>query len=382
MTITLSPILSQASDHWGRKWIIVVSTLFGAVGCLISSRASSFGMLVAGQTILGIGYGCAPLLNAVPSEILPRRYRGWAQALAMISNGLGGMVGTILAGAFNRTGNPESAGFRNFLYLAMGCFALSALLCAFAYRPPPRPDQLQNTTRQKLAKLDWPAAFLLCSGMTLFSLALGWSRNPYPWSDPHVSATFATGIALLVGLGVWETKFKTDGMFHHALFNKNRNFAIAVFCIFVEGIAFLGITIYLTFEVSVLWQHDTLLAGLPYIEMFLIIVVGAAAAGLYTTLFRQVRWITFGAFLLFVTFFACMSTVGLDSEKNVFGYVVFLGIALGTTLTNLVTVAQLSTPPDLIALASGLLITARAVGGTIGIAVCKNTIPLPQAGQN
>lgn len=50
----------------------------------------------------------------------------------------------------------------------------------------------------------------------------------------------------------------------------------------------------------------------------------------------------------------------------------FMGFGLGMTLVLLVTVAQLSTPPELIATASGLIISVRSLGGTIGIAICKN----------
>ncbi|EQL02614.1 hypothetical protein OCS_01677 [Ophiocordyceps sinensis CO18] len=39
------------------------------------------------------------------------------------------------------------------------------------------------------------------------------------------------------------------------------------------------------------------------------------------------------------------------------------------TLTTLVTTAQVSTPPQLIAIASGLVISVRSLGGTIGIAI-------------
>lgn len=98
-------------------------------------------------------------------------------------------------------------------------------------------------------------------------------------------------------------------------------------------------------------------------------MIGALLAGLYCAITRTVRWITVVAFLMFVAFFACMSTTNRSTNAPVWGYPVLLGFALGMTLTTLVTVAQLSTPPELLAIASGLIISVRSLGGTIGITI-------------
>lgn len=80
MTTVLGPIISQASDFWGRKWFLIVLTLLGAVGGAVVARASSMGMVIAGFSILGSAFGVQPLLHAVASEVIPRRWRSWAQA--------------------------------------------------------------------------------------------------------------------------------------------------------------------------------------------------------------------------------------------------------------------------------------------------------------
>jgi hypothetical protein len=52
----------------------------GSVGSLIVSRATSMSMVIAGTGVIGIAFGAQPLLHAVASEVLPRRWRSWAQA--------------------------------------------------------------------------------------------------------------------------------------------------------------------------------------------------------------------------------------------------------------------------------------------------------------
>lgn len=101
-------------------------------------------------------------------------------------------------------------------------------------------------------------------------------------------------------------------------------------------------------------------------------IPASIVTGLYCTITKKVRWITVFSFLIFVAFFACMATTDQGSATHVWGFPVLLGSALGMTLIALVTVAQLSTPPELISVASGLLISIRSLGGTIGIAICKS----------
>ena len=60
-----------------------------------------------------------------------------------------------------------------------------------------------------------------------------------------------------------------------------------------------------------------------------------------------------------------MATVKLGSSKAVWAYPIFLGFGFGICLTTLVTAAQLSTPPALIAITSGLMISIRSFGGSV-----------------
>ncbi|KAH8901206.1 MFS general substrate transporter [Thozetella sp. PMI_491] len=368
LTVTLGPIVSQAADYWGRKWFLVILTTLGAVGCLIIALADSMAMVIAGFTVMGTAYGTQPLLHAVTSEVIPRRWRGWGQATNMISNSLGSAVGLIGGGALNRTSDPASNGFRYFYYMTMGFFLLGAILCAVVYNPPGTPRQ-GLPTREKLKKLDWIGYFLLSSGLTCFCIGISWYQNPYPWSDAHVVAFFAVGVAMLTALALYETLVKKDGMFHHDLFrySGNYNFVICILCVFAEGAAFFAGNSFFVFQVRVLYENDALLSGTRYTIMFIVAGVGAFLTGLYLAVTRKARWITVSAYVVFVVFFVSMATTNRDTDQQTWGYPVLMGTALGITLTSLVTIAQLSTPPELIAIASGLMLTLRAFGGAIGL---------------
>jgi MFS family permease len=205
-------------------------------------------MIIAGFTLIGVSFGAQSLLHTVASEVIPRRWRSWGQAAVMISNGVGLMSGLLVGGQLNRHGEPD--GFRNHFYIAMALYFISAVITTFTYNPIPSMLQMQLTFSEKVARLDWIGYGLMASSLVLFCLGLSWSQNPFPWSDAHVSAPFAIGLALALLLVMYETKFKKDGMFHHSLFSGNRNYTIALICVFCEGIAFFAANIYFAFQVS------------------------------------------------------------------------------------------------------------------------------------
>ncbi|KAM0205492.1 hypothetical protein ACHAQI_009052 [Fusarium lateritium] len=367
LTAVVGIPVSQAADLWGRKVFVVFLTLFGTIGSIVVARASNSDMAIAGFTIVGISYGTQPLLLAITSEVLARKYRPWAQASINISAGIGAITGLLVGGAWTKS-SPDN--FRNYWYMVAAMYAFSAVVCQLLYNPPPRPLQLQLTVREKLGRLDWVGYALLAPALTLICMALTWSQNPYQWTNPHILAPFLIGIGLSVALVVYEIYGRSDGMFNHELF-RHRNFAIALGCIFAEGIIFFCANNYFAFEVSVIFGTNTFMAGLHYSIAFISFAIFAFAAGLWCSKTRTVRLPSVTAFGLFMLFCILMATMDLPrtKESHVWGFPVFLGAGLGICLTALVTAAHFATPPELVAITSGLLISIRSLGGSIGLAL-------------
>jgi len=66
-----------------------------------------------------------------------------------------------------------------------------------------------------------------------------------------------------------------------------------------------------------------------------------------------------------------MAGATLSSSVAVWVYPAILGIGIGFSLTCLVAVAQLSTPPELISTTSGLIISIRSLGGSVALGICN-----------
>ena len=325
------------------------------------------GMAIGGQIISGIACSTQPLCHAIPSEVIPRRYRSIAQAGVNISIALAAAIGLLAGGALTR--NNHYDGFRVLWYVNAGLFGIATVAVIPLYNPPLREMQTKYTQREKLARLDWIGILLLSSGLTLFCMALTWSQNPYSWSNAHVVATFTIGCVLLIALLTYETLLKKDGMFHHALFKRGRNFRLAIGCIFGEGVMFFAVNNYLGFEISTLYERDAFIVGLRFSIGFFTFAISTFLTGLYCTRTKLLRFPVVAGFLFFVIFMLTMATAEVGSSTAVWVYPVIFGAGLGILLNTLMTTAQLTTPPELIASASGLIVSTRSIGASVGVAI-------------
>lgn len=366
MAACLGLPISQSADHWGRKWFVVILSGFSAVGCIVVATAESMAVAIAGQCIVGLSYAVQALEHSIASEILPRKYRPYAQASISAATALGGVSGLLIGGALTLN-NPK--GFRIYWYITAGLYAGTTLTIAWLYNPPPRDLQQKLTNLEKLARLDWTGYCLVISGLVLFSFALTSSTGTYPWRSAEILVPLILGSAFLVTFGIYEWRFTATGMLHHDLFSRSRNFALAELCIFLEGICFFASNNYFGYEVAVLYDQNQFQAGLWYTVAWWSCLVSAWVAGVYCSKTKTVRLTVVLAMSAWTLFNALMATLTPSTRSHILGFAPFMGIGFGAALNILVVVAQLSTPPELISITTGLLLATRGFGGTVGLSI-------------
>lgn len=363
--ILLGPPIAQAADLWGRKWIVVIAMAAGTIGCIIVSRSNSIGMAIAGQAIAGFNQVAQGLASAITSEILPRRYRPWAQTAVHIGAGIGALIALYVGGAMCR---HSAEGFRNYWYLAAAIFFVNGAIIAIFYKPPIR--ELQHLTiKQKIRRFDLPGIGLIITALLGICLGLGWSQNPFGWHNAHVLVPFLVGLVGLGCLGVYYTWLKKDGIVHHGLFKKSPNFLIALICTFCEGVSFFAANNYFAFQVGFVFDRDLLVTGATYSITWFTYMASTVVAGWYCSRTRTLKLPVILSFASIVLFFGLMISVGRSSGTEVWGYCVFLGIGLGVSINAVVVIAQLSIPNELIATGTSLVLAIRACGATIGLAI-------------
>ncbi|KAG9665024.1 hypothetical protein KCU95_g6703, partial [Aureobasidium melanogenum] len=120
ITVTLlGPAIAQATDLWGRKWFVVSTTLLGFAGFLVVSRATTINVAIAGEILAALGYSSQALLNAIASEILPRRYRPAAQGGLGLTSGLEAAF-SLLLGFYLSTLQSSTAVWAYPVFLGLG----------------------------------------------------------------------------------------------------------------------------------------------------------------------------------------------------------------------------------------------------------------------
>lgn len=91
MQAVLSPLFGRLSDVLERKYLAGVPPLIAFVGAVISAKATSMNMLVGGGILIGTTLSTISIVQAIPSEILPLKYRPIAQGFCGMAGTIGGL---------------------------------------------------------------------------------------------------------------------------------------------------------------------------------------------------------------------------------------------------------------------------------------------------
>ncbi|KAM0791525.1 hypothetical protein ACM66B_005975 [Microbotryomycetes sp. NB124-2] len=366
MQAVFGPVISFASDTFqARKPLLIGPCVIAFAGCAIAPGADTLIRVVGAQIMIGIGFAAVPLAYAIPSEILPRRWRPLAQSLNNTAANCGYVLGLVLPGALTR--QSAHNGWRRFYWIEMGVWGLTSLALVFGYQPPKRKTELDNLPLfDKIRSLDLPGTALLAAGLSLFITGLSLGGNPRPWSSATVLATLLTGAASLFAFALYEWKGTSTGILHHQLFQGGRAFPILMVLIFVEGIQLFSLLVYYTPATEALFESDPLLAPARLLPFVLVTTAATVIYGFWSTKTREIRWQLVTGFALFTAGLAAIA--GSLQPTSSTAFVVLggvCGLGFGSPLILIIVGAQLSVPHSLIATSTAVITSTRAIGAAI-----------------
>ncbi|KAH8923355.1 MFS general substrate transporter [Atractiella rhizophila] len=366
---SLAPFVGRVSDNVGRRWLVILAPIFGLIGTIIASRANSMPMLIAGQAIMSINLTTVGLISSIASEVLPGKYRTWGQSAIQVAATAAGILSALATGALVDHSIDE---WRNLFYIESAVFAAVSVGFFFTYHPPPRAFGANKSWHQVLHDADLVGSALIAAAFACIILGLNFGSSTYSYRDVHFYAPLTIGILLAFGLVAWEWKGRTDGIFHHGLLTHRRNFIIAAFALFIEGwIYFSGIAVYYPQQIRYIgWETDAFLIGVRKFAFNVVAMVMVIPILYFSTKFKDVKWILTFGFCAFLTAVACFSTATVQDDRASIAYSVVAAIGMAPQTVLLVMTAQVfASPPALIATASSLVATVRALGGALGSAV-------------
>ncbi|KAI7248968.1 hypothetical protein KC335_g18059, partial [Hortaea werneckii] len=84
MQSVLSPFVGRLSDVLDRKYLASIPPLIAFVGAVVSARADTMATLIGGGVLIGVTLATIAIVQAIPAEVLPLKYRALANGLAFI----------------------------------------------------------------------------------------------------------------------------------------------------------------------------------------------------------------------------------------------------------------------------------------------------------
>ena len=153
--LPLLPFWGVWADRYGRKLVIVRSSIAGAIMFALASRAPDVWTLAASRFLGGLVLGNTGVMMAVQTEITPRRRLGLALAIAGAGSPIGMAAGPLIGGWM-----VAERGVRPLLMMDALLTMGVALLLIALLREEPRGDRPRLGTRAGLV-----AAFRAIAGL-------------------------------------------------------------------------------------------------------------------------------------------------------------------------------------------------------------------------
>ncbi|KAH7100557.1 vacuolar amino acid permease [Auriculariales sp. MPI-PUGE-AT-0066] len=190
---------SHQASYLGTSYLLSICCVSGVygVGTAACGFAPSMEALIAFRALAGLGGG-----GITVTDLIPLKRRGLYQGLANILFGFGAGIGGPLGGWLN-----DVWGWRSAFIVQIPIIILSGVLISLKVDIPLPPAVAAQSTREKLARIDYLGALTLMS--TVATLLLGVSLKTdedLPWSSPVVIGLLITAALSAVAFVFVESK--------------------------------------------------------------------------------------------------------------------------------------------------------------------------------
>jgi DHA2 family multidrug resistance protein len=357
----------------GRKrFYLLCVALFGA-SSLLCGIAPSLGWLLLFRVLQGIGGGgLAPSEQSILADTFPPEKRGQAFALYGVAVVVAPTLGPTLGGFIT-----DNASWRwIFLINVPVCLASLALSSHLLHDPPAVRRDREQALRGGL-RMDYVGFVLVALGLGCLQIVLDRGQEDDWFSSNRVLVFTIISLLALVFLTIWELSHERPIVDLPLL--KNRNFAAAIFMMFVTGFVMLSTTQLLPRFLQSVMGYTATKAGMAltaggFATMLVMPIAGA--------LLRFVQPRVLIAIGLAIEALAAWHLSGFNTEIS-FAHAawarVFQGIGLPLLFVPITTASYAGLPPDKSNNASALLNSMRNLGASVGISV--GTTLLARRGQ-
>jgi EmrB/QacA subfamily drug resistance transporter len=345
----------RMADIVGRRRVYLAGMAIFIVASMGAGFAASGPQIIAVRAIQGLGGAVLSpatltiIVTTFQGPRLPRAIGAWS-AVAGAGGAFGALLGGLLTGY---------ASWRWIFFINVPIGAVAMVAASLYLR------ELRN--RDAAVKLDITGAVLVTGALAAVVYAIvqatswGWgSRSTWSW-------LLGGAVGLTIFL-FWESKVASHPLVPFRIF-RARALAMANVMMFLIGGVFFAMWYFLTFYFQNVLGYDAVRAGFAFLPMALAIIAGAQISSRILSR-TGVRPLLMVGAVLAALGFVWLSMI--EPHSTYFGDVlapsVISAFAMGILFTPLATAATSQVDRAEAGLASGLLNTARQVGGSLALA--------------
>ena len=346
----------RAADIFGRRRVYLTGLLVFTLASIGAGFAATGTQIIAVRALQGLGGAILSpatltiIVTTFHGARLPKAIGAWS-AVAGAGGAVGGLLGGILTGWV-------SWRWVFFINVPIG---IAAAVAATLYL-----REMRN--QEATVKLDITGAVLVTGSLAalIYGVVNTTTRG---WTSTTTLSWFIGGAIGLTAFLFWEAKVASHPLVPFRIF-RSRSLAMANLTMFLVGGAFFAMWYFLTFYYQHILGYGPVKAGFAFLPMAVAIIVGAqissrilARTGARPLLLTGATFATLG-FLWISLIQPHSSYLGAIVVPSV-----ICAFAMGLLFTPLATTATAGVDRAEAGLASGVLNTARQVGGSLSLAI-------------
>jgi EmrB/QacA subfamily drug resistance transporter len=359
-TLTFAGLLmlgGRSADLIGRRRVFLAGTTMFALSSLACALAASRGLLIGARAVQGIaGAVTSPATLSIITSTLPEgpeRNRGLALWGAL--GALGASSGALLGGVLT-----QWIGWQAIFAINV---PLGLIVVALGLRAIPHIDPLHGPRH-----FDALGATLMTAG--LIGITFGIVRtDTLGWGSVGVLAPLAAGVLLLAAFVLVEARVARVPLVPLSIFRVRRLRAANLIVLLLYAAVF-PTFFFITLYLQQVLHYDAIEAGIAFLPMTLSIFAGSSLAPRVVARFGP-RPVIVAAMLSAAAGMLVFSGIqpGGTYLNAVLAGALLTSVGMGFALVPGTIVAMQGVPGNQSGLASGLLNTARLMGGALGLAV-------------
>jgi EmrB/QacA subfamily drug resistance transporter len=347
----------RAADLFGRRRVFLIGLALFTAASLLGGLAQDGTWLIAARAAQGLGGAVlAPTsLSLLTSTFTDMTQRRRAMGVWSATAASGAAAGVLAGGVLT-----DLLDWRWVLFVNV---PIGLALLAVAPRVLP-----ESRGQGPRARLDVAGAIAITGGLALFVYGIV-STDSRAWASAQVLAPLAGGVALLLVALLIEARLAASPLVPLRIFRR-RSLVAANGIAVVVGAGLFGMYFFISLYLQQVAGYSPLRTGLAILPAGLMTLAGSLAASRLVARVGARRQLIFGpalsaAGLIWMSFLS----FGDGYLLHMLVPLAIFGLGTGTTFTPMTLTATSGVPRAEAGLASGLVNTARQVGGAVGLAV-------------